>query len=82
MLKSLKELLFGKPTQKEITEWFQISYQEGGCVSAVIKLDFDSALSWCIEQLYIKDSIKLYHINTKNHTHELLLTIKWEGVHN
>lgn len=78
MLKALKTLLFGKPAHKEITEWFQISYQEGGCTSIVIKEDFDSALSWCREQLYIKDSITMYHINTKNHTHELLLTIKWK----
>ena len=79
MLKALKELLFGKPTQKQITEWFQISYQECGCTSVVIKEDFSSALRWCREQLYIKDSINMYHIDTKNNIHELLLTIKWKG---
>ena len=61
---------------KQITEWFQLSYTESGCTSAIIKEDFDDALRWCREQLYTKDTIHLYH--HKDNSTKLLLTIKWE----
>lgn len=80
MFRKLKECLFGFWNRKtELPkEWFQLSYQEGGLTAAFIENDFDSALSWCRENLYAKDVIHMYHHTSDGRT-KLLLTIKWEN---
>lgn len=74
----VKEFLFGKPTCFDFSDYFQINYAEGMCVSVTICQDSNSLIAWGRDNLCKKDKITAHHVVNGKITK--LLTIEWEGL--